>query len=87
MARSLVVASDRPRRECLLDAARLALRLFGGVVPMLLVAGLIEGFVSPTGLTPSTKFAIGVGNLTLLALYLGFAGRRGPGGATAHSAP
>jgi len=88
MARSLVVASDRPRRECLLEAARLALRLFGGVVPMLLVAGLIEGFVSPTGLPPSTKFAIGAANLTLLTLYLGFAGRRASRApVTAHSAP
>jgi uncharacterized membrane protein SpoIIM required for sporulation len=94
MARSLVVASDRPRIECIIEAARQALRLFGGVVPMLLVAGLIEGFVSPTGLAVSSKFAIGLSMATLLALYLTFAGRMSAGnrasdagGVTARSAP
>jgi uncharacterized membrane protein SpoIIM required for sporulation len=75
IARSLVVASDRPRRECLVDAGRTSLRLFGGVVPLLLVAGLIEGFVSPTALDPLAKFAIGASMFVLLVLYLGFAGR------------
>ncbi|MEO5818980.1 MAG: stage II sporulation protein M [Vicinamibacteraceae bacterium] len=75
VARSLVVASDRPRRECLVDAGRVSLRLFGGVVPMLLIAGLIEGFVSPTGLEPSAKFLIGSAMFVLLVAYLGFAGR------------
>jgi len=75
VGRSLIVASDRPRLECLVDAARLSLRLFGGVIPMLIVAGLIEGFVSPTALTPTAKFTIGASMATLLALYLGWAGR------------
>jgi uncharacterized membrane protein SpoIIM required for sporulation len=75
VARSLVVASDRPRRECLVDAGRVSLRLFGGVVPLLIVAGLIEGFVSPTGLEPTGKFLIGAALFVLLAAYLGLAGR------------
>ena len=82
IARSLVVASDRPRRECLVDAGRTSLRLFGGVVPLLIVAGLIEGFVSPTGLDPLAKFAIGASMFALLVAYLGFAGR-----STTRSAP
>ena len=76
IARSLVVASDRPRRECLVDAGRTSLRLFGGVVPLLIVAGLIEGFVSPAGLDPVAKFAIGASMFGLLVAYLGFAGRQ-----------
>ncbi len=75
VARSLVVAGDRPRREALVEAGRVSLRLFGGVVPLLLIAGLIEGFVSPTGLEPAAKFLIGGALFVLLAAYLGFAGR------------
>jgi uncharacterized membrane protein SpoIIM required for sporulation len=75
VARSLVVAGDRPRREALVDAGRISLRLFGGVVPLLLVAGVIEGFVSPTGVEPAAKFLIGGALFMLLAAYLGFAGR------------
>ena len=78
LAKSIVVASDRPRRECLVDAARQSLRLFGGVVPLLIVAGLIEGFVSPTALPPVTKFLIGASLAALLAAYLGLAGRAKP---------
>jgi len=78
IARSLVVASDRPRRDCLVDAGRTSLRLFGGVVPLLVIAGLIEGFVSPTGLDPVAKFTIGASLLLLLAAYLGLGGRREP---------
>lgn len=87
VARSLVVASDRPRRECLVDAGRVSLRLFGGVVPLLLIAGSIEGFVSPTGLDPATKFVVGGSLFVLLAAYLGLAGREKPAAATARSAP
>ena len=72
---SLIVAADRPRLECLVDAGRLSLRLFGGVVPLLIVAGLIEGFVSPTGLEPAAKFLVGGALFVLLAGYLGLAGR------------
>jgi uncharacterized membrane protein SpoIIM required for sporulation len=75
VASSLVVARDRPRGECLVDAGRVSLRLFGGVVPLLIIAGLIEGFVSPTSLDPATKFLLGAALFVLLAAYLGLAGR------------
>ena len=78
IGRSLVVATDRPRLENLVESARLSLRLFGGVVPMLIVAGLIEGFVSPTAIGAGVKITLGAGLLALLALYLGFAGRESP---------
>jgi uncharacterized membrane protein SpoIIM required for sporulation len=72
---SLVVATDRPRGECLVEAGRQSLRLFGGVVPLLVIAGAIEGFVSPTALPPPTKFLVGGAMAVLLAAYLGLAGR------------
>ncbi len=87
IARSLVVASDRPRRECLVDAGRVSLRLFGGVVPLLVIAGLIEGFVSPTGLDPLAKFAIGASMFVLLVMYLGLAGRQTGSPTTTRSVP
>jgi uncharacterized membrane protein SpoIIM required for sporulation len=75
LGHSLVVATDRPRLENLVEAARQSLRLFGGVVPMLIIAGLIEGFVSPTGIGAPIKFTLGTGLFALLVIYLGFAGR------------
>jgi hypothetical protein len=56
--------------------ARDAGGLFGGCVPLLLVAGLIEGFISPrTDISSETKFAVSLATLVLLMLYL-FAPRK-----------
>ncbi|HTV72121.1 MAG TPA: stage II sporulation protein M [Candidatus Acidoferrales bacterium] len=71
-----IIAPGRLRR---VDALRLRARRAGililGVAAMLVVAGTIEGFVSPQK-TPET-FRISVGAVTALALvlYFGFAGR------------
>lgn len=58
-----------------LDAFRLIARdaggLFGGCVPLLLVAGTIEGFISPrTDLPAEMKFGVSLATLILLMLYL-----------------
>ena len=50
-------------------------------MPLLIVAGLIEGFVSPTGLEPAAKFLIGGALFVLLTAYLGLAGRGESGAA------
>jgi uncharacterized membrane protein SpoIIM required for sporulation len=55
------------RRDALGRAAQRAVLLLMGTVPLLVVAGLIEGFVSPSGLPNVAKYAIGP--LTGLALY------------------
>ena len=55
------------RRDALGLAAQRAVLLLVGAVPLLVIAGLIEGFVSPSGLADGAKYAIGP--LTALALY------------------
>lgn len=63
------------RRASLVTAAHRAIVLMGGCVPLLLLAGAIEGFISPSGLPTSAKIAIGAFNLIVLFLYLLLAGR------------
>jgi uncharacterized membrane protein SpoIIM required for sporulation len=55
------------RREALARAARRAVELVGGAAPVLVVAGLIEGFISPSELPVETKLV--VGPVAGLALY------------------
>jgi len=55
------------RRDSLGIAARRAVLLLVGALPLLVVAGLLEGFVSPSALPRELKLAIGP--LTALALY------------------
>jgi uncharacterized membrane protein SpoIIM required for sporulation len=64
------------RRDALAIAARKAVRLVIGCVPLLVLAGLIEGFISPAENIPwPVKWAIGLGSGLLLYSYLLLAGR------------
>jgi hypothetical protein len=47
----------------------------GGVIPMLIVAGTIEGFFSPSAAAAGLKFAVGATLFALLLLWLVAAGR------------
>ena len=46
------------RRDSIARAGREAVRLVAGIIPMLVIAGTIEGFFSPSG-APVLKFAVG----------------------------
>ena len=70
LARGILFPGTLPRRESVADAGRTAVRLLLGVLPMLVIAGVIEGFLSPTPVAPALKFAIGGGLFVLLLLYL-----------------
>jgi uncharacterized membrane protein SpoIIM required for sporulation len=64
-----------PGRVRRLDALRLiskpAFGLFGGCIPLLLLAGMIEGFLSPrTDLSATTKAWVGAATACFLLLYL-----------------
>jgi uncharacterized membrane protein SpoIIM required for sporulation len=64
------------RRDALALAARKAVRLVIGCVPLLVFAGLIEGFISPAESLPwPVKWGVGVGSGMLLYGYLLMAGR------------
>ena len=71
LGKGILFPGTLPRRDSVAEAGRDAVRLLLGVVPILVVAGLVEGFVSPTPTAPGLKFAIGAGLFVLLAWYLG----------------
>lgn len=65
------------RRDALAQAARLAVRIIIGAVPLLVVAGLLEGFVSPNEAIPTAaKWLLGIASGVLLYSYLLLGGRR-----------
>jgi uncharacterized membrane protein SpoIIM required for sporulation len=47
-----------------------AVRLVSGVIPMLIIAGSLEGFFSPSGAPVALKFSIGAGLFALLLVWL-----------------
>ena len=64
------------RRDSLALGAKEAIRLLAGVVPLLIVAGLLEAFLSPSGAPVGVKFAVGAVLLTGLGIWLVEGGRR-----------
>lgn len=75
LAQGLLFPGFLPRREALVRAGSDALRLVGGCVPVLVLAGIIEAFVSPTDLAVPLKFALAAALFALLTVYLVSAGR------------
>ncbi|HUF39101.1 MAG TPA: stage II sporulation protein M [Anaerolineales bacterium] len=64
------------RRDALALAARRSVRLVIGAVPLLVIAGLIEGFLSPAETVPwGIKWGVGVGSGVMLYSYLLFGGK------------
>ena len=64
------------RRDALAKAGGASVRLLLGAVPMLIIAGTIEGFISPSETIPwFVKWVVGIGSGILLYSYLFFAGR------------
>lgn len=72
---ALLVPGDLSRGDAFKARGMEAVRLVIGCVPLLVLAGIIEGFISPAPINGAIKFAIG--GLTGLALfsYLLLAGR------------
>jgi uncharacterized membrane protein SpoIIM required for sporulation len=70
IAKGLLFPGILPRRESLVQAGARSVRLVLGTIPMLIVAGLVEAFVSPTPLAARAKFLLAAGLATLLVLYL-----------------
>ena len=70
LGKGILFPGNQPRRDSIAEAGRDAVRLLLGVIPVLVLAGIVEGFVSPTATPAGAKFAIGAGLFVLLAWYL-----------------
>lgn len=63
------------RRAALVVATRRAAQLLIGCVPLLVIAGMIEGFISPSNLPLAVKLFVAIGSGIALYSYLFLAGR------------
>jgi uncharacterized membrane protein SpoIIM required for sporulation len=70
LARGLLFPGELPRSASLVQAGDLAVRLVLGTIPLLVVAGVVEGFVSPSTLPASMKFLLAGALAALLVVYL-----------------
>ncbi len=66
----LLFPGNYSRMHSVAEGGRDAIQLMAGVVPMLMVAGTLEGFLSPSGAPVAVKFAVGVTLFSLLLFWL-----------------
>jgi len=78
IARGMLFPGFLPRRESVALAGGRAARLVLGIVPMLIIAGIIEGFVSPSGIATALKFLLAAVLFAALTTYLARTGTRQP---------
>lgn len=82
LASGLLFTGRLSRRESFRLAGTEAVKLELGTIPLLVVAGLIEGFVSPLAISPVLKFALGAALFTALLAWISL-GRRSIAGSSA----
>lgn len=70
LGKALIAPGDLPRGEALVLAGRLAVRMVGAVIVLLVLAGLIEGFVSASEMPLVYRLAVSMASLVFLVLYL-----------------
>ena len=70
IARGMLFPGLLPRRESLALAGGRAARLVLGTIPMLIVAGTIEGFLSPSDIAAPLKFLFAGVMFAALVAYL-----------------
>jgi uncharacterized membrane protein SpoIIM required for sporulation len=70
LAQGLLFPKYLPRRDSLVLAGRDAIGLLLGTIPLLIIAGIIEGFVSPSPMRVSMKFLMAAVTFVLLLTYL-----------------
>jgi uncharacterized membrane protein SpoIIM required for sporulation len=70
LASSLLAPGDLSRKDALVERGREAVRMILGCVPLLIVAGIVEGFLSPASMPAILKFAFAGLLFALLLLYL-----------------
>ncbi|MGI6294649.1 MAG: stage II sporulation protein M [Armatimonadota bacterium] len=71
---SIIAPGDLRRRDSIRLAGATSLRLFAGAVILFVIAGIIEGFITPSALSDSIKLGFAALTAIGLILYLGFAG-------------
>ena len=72
LARALLFPGVYKRSEALKLYGSQAVQLVYGIVPMLVIAGIIEGFFSPNPAVPDVlKYGVGIALFTALVWYLG----------------
>jgi uncharacterized membrane protein SpoIIM required for sporulation len=69
VGKALLMPGDLKRSDALVTNGLLGVKLILGCIPMLLIAGLIEGFVSPAHVSPFYKYSVSAASILIMIAY------------------
>jgi uncharacterized membrane protein SpoIIM required for sporulation len=69
MGYRMFVPGQYPWGLQLIRTAKESVQLLMGTIPLFVIAGIIEGFITPSSLSLTTKYAVAIGTLALLTGY------------------
>jgi uncharacterized membrane protein SpoIIM required for sporulation len=69
IAKHLLLPGQYSRKDSLIAGTKQAVSLLAGVVILLIIAGLIEGFFTPLNISPISKLSFAALTAILLAAY------------------
>jgi len=72
---AMLMPGDLSRFDSLRLRGRDSIQLIVGCIPLLVLAGIIEGFISPAPISPAIKFSVAIATGIALYTYLLLAGR------------
>ena len=75
LARAIISPGDLPRGAALKAISSDAVKLVLGAIPLFVIAGVIESFLTPTGIDPYVKLAFGAVMVAVLVAYVALPGR------------
>ena len=70
LAKAMIAPGDRTRKDALIEEGKIAARMIGAVVTLLVIAGTIEGLLSASNASPLWKYGVSAATAVLLVLYL-----------------
>ncbi len=72
LAYAFFVPGERTRMESYKQEGKVTVQLILGVVPLLVIAGIIEGYLTPAPWPHWSKYLIALGTLLFLMIYFGY---------------
>jgi uncharacterized membrane protein SpoIIM required for sporulation len=87
LASGLLFPGMLRRRDALALAGAESIRLLSGTIPLLIIAGILEAFLSPTHAPLALKFSVSAVLLTGLCLWLSEGGRENSASSTTRTSP
>lgn len=69
IGKALLIPGDLRRIDALVANGGLAIKLILGCIPMLIIAGIIEGFLSPAHVSPWYKYSVAIASAIAMTAY------------------